>query len=221
MKAYALVLAAVLSAAAVFAQEAKAPGKTTENFDAAAVGALPKGWTVDATNPKGDLATWKVAPDANAASKPNVLAITAIPDGAKGVFNLCWTNAVAFRDGTIGAKVRADSGKIDQGGGLIWRVKDAKNYYLCRYNPLETNFCLYYVKDGVRKKLAEAKDLVVKTGEWFAISVTQKGDRIACSLNGKKLLDATDATFADAGGVGFWSKADAASSFDDLEVSAE
>jgi len=37
-------------------------------------------------------------------------------------------------------------------------------------------------------------------------------------LNGKKYLEAKDETFKEAGGVGFWTKADAASSFDDLRV---
>ena len=82
---------------------------------------------------------------------------------------------------------------------------------------MEDNFRLYYVKDGTRKQLASA---TVKTpaGEWHVISVTHEGNHIVCSLNGRKLLDVTDDTFPDAGGVGFWTKADAATSFDDLKV---
>jgi hypothetical protein len=55
-------------------------------------------------------------------------------------FNLCWTKDIAFEDGEIEVKVRADTGKEDQGGGLIWRARDANNYYVARYNPLENNF---------------------------------------------------------------------------------
>jgi hypothetical protein len=104
---------------------------------------------------------------------------------------------------------------------LIWRAKDAGNYYVARYNPLEKNFRLYTVKDGVRRQLADAGGLAVPAGEWFTVKVTQKGDAIACELNGKRLLEATDTTFPGPGGVGVWSKADAASSFDDFEVAPE
>ncbi len=47
---------------------------------------------------------------------------------------LCWVTSL-----------RAHTGKEDQGGGLIWRRRDANNYYIARYNPLERNFRVYYV----------------------------------------------------------------------------
>ena len=42
--------------------------------------------------------------------------------------------------------------------------------------------------------------------------------RATCSFNGQPTLRVKDTTFGDAGGVGVWTKADAASAFDDLEV---
>ena len=45
-----------------------------------------------------------------------------------------------------------------------------------------------------------------------------KGDRITCYRVGKKLLEVQDETFADAGMVGLWTKADAVTRFDDLVV---
>jgi len=52
--------------------------------------------------------------------------------------------------------VLAVSGEEDQGGGPVWRAADAANYYITRWNPLEKNFRLYFVKDGRRKQLASA-----------------------------------------------------------------
>jgi hypothetical protein len=43
-----------------------------------------------------------------------------------------------------------------------------------------------------------------------------KGDEIACLLDGKKQLEAKDDTFARAGKVGLWTKADAQTYFDDF-----
>jgi hypothetical protein len=36
--------------------------------------------------------------------------------------------------------------------------------------------------------------------------------------NGQKVIDARDASFADAGKVGLWTKADSVTAFDDLTV---
>ncbi len=198
----------------VFAAEA-----LTVNFDDVAQGQLPTGWTIDATNPGGRLAEWRVEPDSNAPSRPHVLTLATVHDTSGSVFNLYWTQDIAFEDGEIEVKVRANTGKEDQGGGLIWRVRDAKNYYVARYNPLESNFRFYYVKDGERTQIASARSIAIKASEWFTIKVTQHGARIEGYLNGKKTLEAKDETFKVAGGVGFWTKADAASSFDDLRVS--
>ena len=66
--------------------------------------------------------------------------------------------------------------------------------------------------------LRDAPNLDIKAREWFTIRIVHRAGRIEAWLNGKKLLEATDDTIAGAGGVGLWSKADAASSFDDFTV---
>ena len=116
--------------------------------------------------------------------------------------------------------VRADSGEIDRGGGLIWRAQDERNYYVARYNPLERNLRLYTVRDGVRRMLADAPGLAVGSGEWFALKVVQRGTRIEVALNGRTLIEFADDAFTAAGGVGVWSKADAVSAFDDFRIRA-
>jgi len=191
----------------------------TVNFDHVTQGQLPTGWTIDATNPGGTLAEWSVVTDSNAPTKPKVLTLKTAHDTSGSVFNLCWTRDIAFEDGEIEIKVRANTGKEDQGGGVIWRARDANNYYIARYNPLENNFRIYYVKNGSRKQLASGGRVGIPAGEWFKLKIIQDGDKIEGYLNGKKYLEVSDNTFMGPGGVGFWTKADAASSFDDLRVS--
>jgi hypothetical protein len=185
-------------------------------FDREKEGALPASWRVGATNPGRESASWSVRGDAAAPSLPNVVSLTKTNHTSQDAFNLCWTDQVQFADGALEVAVRADGGEIDQGGGPIWRVRDANNYYVCRFNPLESNFRVYVVKDGSRVQLATA---LVEThaGEWHRVRVEHVGSRIACSLDGHELLQAEDETFA-AGGVGFWTKADARTSFDDLRL---
>ncbi len=139
-----------------------------QNFDDVAKDKLPQGWKIEASNPKGQLTDWTVGRDANAPSNPNVLSLTKIKDTSGGVFNLCWNPTAIFKDGEIEVKVRANTGKVDQGGGLFWRARDANNYYIARYNPLESNFRLYYVKNGARKRLADASGVNIKAVQELA-----------------------------------------------------
>jgi hypothetical protein len=194
-------------------------GAGAMGFDGDAAGTLPAGWTAAATNPEGPLATWTVRKDEKAPSQGNVLALTSINHKGQDAFNLCWRKSPPFKDGTLHVAVRADDGQIDQGGGLAWRIRDAQNYYICRFNPLESNIRVYFVKDGKRVQLATAT-VKAKAGEWHHLEVDHAGKHIVCSLDGKKLLEVDDATFPDEGGVGLWTKADARTSFDDLSIGA-
>jgi hypothetical protein len=200
-----LVLAA--AAAAVWAGEA---GPTVYNFDGDKAGEVAKGWT-------GATGAWKVAADETAPSKPNVLAQTAA--SPRPEFNVALAAETNFKDLDLSVQLKAVSGKDDQGGGPVWRARDGKNYYVCRWNPLENNFRLYKVIDGKRTQLATA-DVKVEAG-WHTIRVVMKGDAIECSLDGKKCLEAKDDALKDAGKVGLWTKADAATYFDDLAVSGK
>ncbi len=187
------------------------------NFDADATGTLPEGWKAEGTSQKGPVATWRLAEAAGAPSAPNVLALASVNHESGGTYNICWTDRVKFRDGTIEVKVLARAGEEDRGGGPIWRVRDRDNYMIARWNPLEENFRLYYVKDGGRKQLASAKVTGVPD-QWHTIRIEQRGASVTCSLDGKVLLEATDDHIPGEGGVGVWTKADAATSFDDLTI---
>src|SRR5437763_13741916 len=114
-----------------------------------------------------------------------------------GVFILPNLLLTPFQDGEIEVKVRANTGEEDQGGGVIWRVRDANNYYIARYNPLESNFRLYYVKNGDRRQRASARGIDIKAGKWFTLKIVQHGDKMEGYLNGKKYIEASDKTFTE------------------------
>ena len=188
------------------------------SFEDAAVGVLPAGWRTDATNPKGPPATWAVVGETRDGSATKSLALTKIEDTSRGVFNLCIAPVEDFGDGAVSVRLKALTGAIDQGGGVCWRLKDARNYYIARYNPLEKNYRVYVVKDGTRTMLAEAKDITLAAGQWFTLKIEQRGDAIKAYLDGALKVETKDATFAAPGAVALWSKADAATAFDDLEI---
>lgn len=208
---------AVLFLAFLSAGEPDRAAQTQEwNFDEAKTGAPPVGWIVRETNPKETIAVWRVVADSTAPSSPNVFAL-AENENENGTFNLALAKGTAFKDIDLTVRVRAVEGAEDQGGGPVWRCRDENNYYVCRFNPLESNYRVYRVVKGKRKQLASARVKMV-VDRWYTIRVVMTGSRIACYFDGDKLLEVVDDTFGDAGMVGLWTKADAVTSFDDLTV---
>ena len=180
------------------------------------LGKTPAGWKADQTG-KGEGSIWKVVADETAPSKSGyVVAQTA--EGPSPVFNLCVAEKGKYQDVELSVAFKAIKGKIDQGGGMVWRYKDANNYYIARLNPLEDNYRVYKVIDGKRGQLDTAKDLKVKAGEWHTLKVVHKGNKIECFLDGKSILKAEDDAFKEAGQVGLWTKADAQTYFDDFQA---
>ena len=123
-----------------------------------------------------------------------------------------------FADVDVTVRFRPISGKEDASGGVIFRAKDAKNYYLVRANGLEDNFRLYTMKGGNRGQIASTKVSAPKLGDWHSIRVVAKGTKIQAYLDGKLQIDHDDATYTE-GYVGLWTKADSVTEFDDLEAS--
>jgi hypothetical protein len=194
-------------------------GTVRVDFDDVPTGRLPAGWKAEATNGGGEKPVWKVErmPDAPSGTKVLTMRRPARPYGS--AFNLCWTDATPFRDGTITVRFKAITGKVDRGGGIVWRVRDRNNYYVVRFNPLEDNFRLYTVKNGRRSMLATA-DVHLPDG-WHTMKITHRRDRIVCYLDGRPLLRVTDRRFTESGGAGLWTKADAVTAFDDFTLSTE
>lgn len=130
------------------------------------------------------------------------------------VYNLAIRTEMLYSDLDASVRVKADKGIVDQGGGIVWRLKNARTYYLSRYNPLEDSFRLYKVVDGKRFQLASVK--APGDNQWHEIKVSMKGNKIRCMLDDKFPLEAEDDSIRGYGRLGIWSKADAQSYFDDL-----
>lgn len=180
--------------------------KRTWTFDDETTGQIAKGFT-------NEVGEWKVAPS----DKGNALAQSA--KNANSVFNLALAGDTDAKDVDLSVRMKAIAGETDRGGGLVWRARDGKNYYLARYNPLEDNYRLYKVVNGKRTLIQNA-DIQHSDG-WHTLRVEMEGDHIECYYDGKKYLDAKDTTFTEAGKIGLWSKADAQSHFDDLTLGQE
>jgi hypothetical protein len=188
------------------------------NFDSDAVGKVPAKFHTGRTG-QGAESTWAVMADPTAPSKPNVAAQTST-DKTDYRFPLLISDEGSFKDLELSVKFKAVAGSVDRAGGLVFRLKDANNYYLVRANALEDNYRLYHVVDGKRRQFAGA-NFKVTSGEWHELKVECVGNKIICYYDGVKKIEATDDTFKDAGKVGLWTKADSVTYFDNLKVLAK
>lgn len=188
--------------------------QTKVSFDEA--NALPKGWEAGITG-KGT-AQWEVVSEDSAPSGAMVLK-------QSGEATFCWSAKTdeRIKDGFVEVKFKPISGKEDQAGGLVFRFKDANNYYVVRGNALEGNVVLYKTVNGKRSSLqvkgrmfGYGVDTKVPKGKWSTLRVEFRGNLFTVFFNGKKLFDVDDKTFTDPGAVGVWTKADSVTLFDDF-----
>ena len=194
----------------------------TIRFDEPA-GSIPAGWTPGMTH-KGGAPKWEVVNDNSAPSPPGVLAQTST-DSTGGRFPFAIYDKASFKDGSLSVRFKTVSGRVDQAAGLVWRFRDADNYYLVRANALEDNVVLFKVQKGERKALTHkggflamgVKQAVPKQ-TWSTLRVDFKGTLFTVFFNGNKIMEVEDATFTQPGKTGLWTKADSVTYFDDFAV---
>jgi len=185
----------------------------TVTFDNAEAGKLPPGWI--GTNTGTGQPQWAVVADASAPSKPNVLKQSGV-----AAYPICIKEDTSIQDGFVEVRFKPVSGKKDQAGGLIWRCKDADNYYVARANALEDNVTIYHTIKGKRVAFKNV-DAKVAPGLWHTLRVDFKSNVFTVAFDGKKVIEATDDSFTDAGKVGLWTKADSVTLFDDFSYGGQ
>ncbi len=209
--AYLLALTTIAFAPVTFAQS----GNRSWNFDHDFIGKLPAKFTSALTG-QGTVGRWEVTKDDSAPSPPNVLAQTSM-DTTDYRFPLAIAEETSYKDLALSVKFKTISGKVDQGAGLVFRLKDKDNYYIVRANALEDNFRLYHVVKGRRVQFAGA-NFKVTSNTWHEIMVEARSNEFKCFYDGQLKSTAKDDTFKDAGKIGLWTKADSVIHFDDLTV---
>lgn len=181
------------------------------NFDSSPVGQAPAGWT--ATKTGSGSAKWTIERDDTAPSKPNIL-----KQSGTATYPLCFKDDTNLKDGFVEVKFKSLSGKEDQAGGVVWRLKDANNYYVARANALEDNVTIYDTVNG-RRTERKRTNMKVVPNQWHTLRVDFQGSHFTVTFDGKKAIDWDDNTFKDAGKVGVWTKADSITAFDDFSYS--
>jgi len=193
---------------------------TLFSFNNCVVDKIPIGWSQYVTGKKGENPNWKIIED-----NGNKVLAQLSEKNPNYHFNEIVFDGLTAKNIELSVKMKGVKGKMDQGGGFVWRFIDANNYYVVRANPLEDNVVLYKVENGKRTDLP-----VLGKGRTYGVDVEPLGDGwntlklevidnlFTVYLNGKQIFRVKDETFANEGKIGLWTKADAVSYFDDLHL---
>jgi hypothetical protein len=201
-------------AVALFLLEVTDMSNHAVSFESTRIGSAPEGWTATLTgsgNPK-----WTVESDRTAPSKLSVLR-----QSGRATYPLILKNDTNIKDGFVEVKFKAIAGSQDRAAGIVWRAKDANNYYVTRANALEDNVVLYKTVNGARSAL----DIVGRKGgygisvpvpadTWHSLRVDFNASIFKVSFDGKQVFEVEDSTFTDAGKIGLWTKDDSFTMFD-------
>jgi hypothetical protein len=191
---------------------AQQPKKLT--FDQDSFGSPPPGFEFARTG-QGAEGKWIVRADAD---KPgNHVLVQESSDPTDYRFPLAVVKEGTYKDVTLSVRAKPISGRVDQGFGMVWRYKDANNYYITRCNADEDNCTIYHTVAGHRRPF-QNKPIKVAKNTWHTLKLDAVGDHFVVWFDGTKVLDARDETFKDAGKVGLWTKADSVIQFDDFTI---
>jgi hypothetical protein len=185
------------------------------NFDQEQSGVLPGQFSIGTLFDGRQAGDWQVLATDRAKSPPHVLA-QLMGKGAEHAYKITLIKEIAASDLNLEVAFLPIQGNADMGGGLIWRAADDRNYYLTRANPLEQNIRVYRVVNGVRHML-ENFNQTIDVKRWHTLRVIHRGCDITIFYDDKQVFDLCDKTF-QTGRIGLWTKSDAVTYFDDLQL---
>jgi 3-keto-disaccharide hydrolase len=191
-----------------------AGGPKTFSFDQDPVGSPPRGFEFARTG-QGAEGKWVVRDDRDKAGNRVLVQESADPTDYR--FPLAVVREGSYKDVTLSVRAKPVSGEVDQGFGMVWRYKDAGNYYITRCNADEDNCTIYHTVAG-RRRPFQNKPIKVAKNAWHQLKLEARGNHFVVWFDATKVLDATDDTFKDAGRVGLWTKADSVIQFDDFTI---
>jgi len=122
-----------------------------------------------------------------------------------------------FREGEISMRFKPLEGRIDQGAGILFNLKNNGDYLTVRANALENNLVLWQFVHGKRSSVKWIRNTPTATRQWHSLKLMVRGKTVESSLDGKP-TPTHELAAPVSGKVGVWSKADSFVYFDDYAV---
>lgn len=185
------------------------------NFDSAPLGKMPPGWSAATTN-GGERPTWQVLRDTSAPTQPYVFA--GFSNDPVNHCPLAILETMSVRDADVSVRVKPLSGHPEETAGLVFRLRDANNYYLVRANAADHSVGLFKVENGQSVALAGRVRHDIPANSWSILKVSVRGNKFQVYVNHRRVLQAQDSTFERSGRVGLWTNGQSATYFDDFRI---
>ena len=117
------------------------------------------------------------------------------------------------KDVEVTVRFKAVAGRIDRAGGIAVRLPMPTTttwFAPMRWRTTSTSIMSC---SGSRREI-HGVGAKVTSDQWHTLSIKADGDRFTIGFNDKTLFTASDRTFAGAGKVALWTKADSVTRFD-------
>lgn len=193
------------------------------DFEGTESGRIPDAFTTGLVGGGGPV-RWEVLEADDAPSGNRVLGQLS-DDRTNKRYPLLVCEMFSAKNVDMSVRFKTISGQVDASGGLIFRCADPNNFYVVRANSLEGNVVAYKTENGKRSNIgvkdqgdAYGVKVDVPHQQWNTLRVRIQDNLSEVFLNDRKLFEVENDTFAIAGKVGLWTKADAVTYFDDLSV---
>ena len=191
------------------------------SFDKDTPGSPPAEFVIGQANGEGG--RWEVATDAKAMSPPYVLG--RIPSNKPGP-----APQVIFLDGIeamnldLTVRIKVSAGGEGQGGGVVFRAQDDRNYYVVWISPQEKLVRIDRVVNGDVRHLQDLSVDPIEAGAWHTLRLTIRSAEMEALYNNRQFISAREEAWEfgryKAGKVGLWASGAAATYFDDVRYTS-
>jgi|CXWL01.1.fsa_nt_gi hypothetical protein len=181
------------------------------NFDNDAIGAPPDGFFFAAAR-QASPGVWSVV--GNGSSRH--LSHTADPSVTLRGISVAGFAFKSPDDVRVTTRLRTLDG--DRAGGVIWRYRDANNFYFMAVFHTAHSASIVRVTGGNRVVLDTVTAIDLDADAWHLLTVVHEGEDIRGAIDGIGILRARDRALTDGTRAGVWSAGNTTSWFDDIVI---
>jgi hypothetical protein len=190
-------------------------GQTTIAFAENLIGMPPADFDLGVTG-HGQPGKWTIVRDKSAAG--GVAIEQSSDDPTDDRFDFAVYQSLSLKNLAASTRFKLITGTM-KSAGLVFRFRDASNYYVLRANALESRVDVYRVQGGEMKRIS-GTDADVVLNHWQTLKLVANGDQFEVSLDNTPLFTAWDQTFLTDGRVGLWTQEDNLTRFDQFVITA-
>jgi hypothetical protein len=202
-------------AACMAAPSLAVDGQTTIAFAENRIGMPPADFDLGVTG-HGQPGKWTIVRDESAAG--GVAIELSSDDPTEDRFDFAVYQSLSLKNLAASTRFNLINGTM-KSAGLVFRFRDASNYYVLRANALESRVDVYRVQSGEMKRIS-GTDADVVLNHRQTLKLVANGDQFEVSLDNTALFTVWDQTFLTDGRIGLWTQEDNLTRFDQFQITA-